>query len=181
MASYHFDTSHSDAAFTVRHMVVAKVRGNFKISKGVLNYDPANPAASSVEVELDAASISTGDENRDNHLRSADFFDVANYPVLTFKSTKVETSNGKAGKVYGDLTIHGVSRPVVIDAEFLGELKDPWGNNRVVFSGSTRINREDWGLTWNVALEAGGFLVGKDIEINLEVEALPVAVEAAAD
>ncbi|MFN8379154.1 MAG: YceI family protein [Anaerolineae bacterium] len=180
MTIYTIDASHSDAAFTVRHMVVAKVRGNFKVSKGVLKFDKANPAASSVEVALDSASVSTGDANRDNHLRSADFFDVEKFPTLTFKSTQIETTDGKTGKIYGDLTIHGESRPVVIDADFLGEVKDPWGNNRVAFSGSTKINREDWGLTWNVALEAGGFLVGKDIEIALDVEGLP-STEAAAD
>lgn len=180
MALYTIDASHSDAAFTVRHMVVARVRGSFKVSKGVLKFDKANPAASSVEVALDSTSISTGDAKRDDHLRSADFFDVEKHPELTFKSTRIETKDGKTGKVYGDLTINGTTRPVVIDTDFLGEVKDPWGNNRVAFSGSTRINREDWGLTWNVALEAGGFLVGKDIEIALDVEALP-ATEAAAD
>lgn len=180
MTIYQIDASHSDAAFTVRHMVVAKVRGNFKINKGVLQFDKANPAASSVEVTLDSASVSTGDDNRDNHLRSADFFDAETYPALSFKSTRVETGDGETGKIYGDLTILDQTRPVVINADFLGEVKDPWGNNRVAFSGTTKINREDWGLTWNVALEAGGFLVSKDIEIALDVQAVP-ATEAAAD
>lgn len=180
MTVYNIDTAHSDAAFTVRHMVVARVRGSFKLQQGVLKFNKANPEASSVEVTLDANSISTGDENRDAHLRGADFFDVEKHPALTFKSTRVETKDGETGKVYGDLTINGTTRPVVIDADFLGEIKDPWGNDRVAFSGTTRINREDWGLTWNVALEAGGFLVSKDIEIALDVQAVP-ATEAAAD
>ena len=180
MTLYTIDAAHSDAAFTVRHMVVAKVRGNFRISKGVLKFNKDNPATSTVEVALDSASVSTGDAKRDEHLRGADFFDVEKHPELTFKSTRIETGNGKSGKVYGDLTINGATRPVVIDADFLGEIKDPWGNNRVAFSGTTKINREDWGLTWNVALEAGGFLVSKDIEIALDVEAIP-ATEAAAD
>ncbi len=180
MTVYQFDPSHSEAAFTARHMMFTKVRGDLKISKGVLQYDAANPAASQVEVVLDAASIATGDANRDNHLRSGDFLEAEQYPTLTFKSTRVETKDGREGKVYGDLTIRDVTRPVVIDAEYLGEVKDPWGNNRLVFNGSTRINREDWGLKWNVALEAGGLLVSKDIEIELDVQALP-ATEAAAD
>ena len=180
MATYQFDPSHSEAAFTARHMMFTKVRGNLKLTKGVLTYDPANPSASQVEVALDAASIATGDPNRDGHLRSPDFLETEKFPEVSFKSTRVDSTDGKSGKVYGDLTIRGVTRPVVIDADFLGEAKDPWGNDRLAFSGKTKINREDWGLTWNVALEAGGLLVSKDIEIELDVEALP-ATEAAAD
>lgn len=180
MAIYRLDASHSSASFSARHTMMARVRGELGIVSGTLSFDPANPSAASVEVELDAASIATRDEKRDEHLRSADFLDIAQFPTLTFKSTRVETKDGKAGKVYGDLTIRGVTRPVVIDAVNLGEQTSPWGNKVVGFSGSTKVNREDWGLTWNVALEAGGWLVSKEIEINLDVEALPVT-EAAAD
>lgn len=174
MTVYHLDPAHSEAIFIARHMMFTKVRGSFQISASTLNFDPANPAASSVEVTLDTNSVATGDEKRDAHLRSADFFDAEAYPTLSFKSTKVETADGKTGKVYGDLTMHGQTHPIIIDAEYLGEIKDPWGNNRVAFSGTAKINREDWGLGWNVALEAGGVLVSKEIELALDVQAIPV-------
>jgi polyisoprenoid-binding protein YceI len=180
MTTYHLDPSHSQAAFTARHMMLTKVRGDLKITQGTLEFDAANPADASVEVHLDAASISTGDGNRDNHLRSPDFLNAAEFPALVFKSTRIETRDGKTAKVHGDLTIRDVTRPVVIEAEYLGAGKDPWGNDVVAFAGSTKINREDWGLTWNVALEAGGWLVSRDIEIALDVQAKPVAETVAA-
>jgi polyisoprenoid-binding protein YceI len=180
MTTYQLDPSHSQAAFTTRHMMLTKVRGELKITQGTLDFDAANPANASVEVHLDATSINTGDGNRDNHLRSPDFLDAAQFPALIFKSTRIETRDGQTAKVHGDLTIRDVTRPVVIEAEYLGTGKDPWGNDIVAFSGSTKINREDWGLTWNVALEAGGWLVSRDIEIALDVQAKPVAETVAA-
>ncbi|MFN8529080.1 MAG: YceI family protein [Anaerolineae bacterium] len=183
MAKWTFDQAHSYAAFSVRHMMVTTVRGQFNAPvTGTIDFDPANPAASSVEATIDATSIETGVADRDNHLRSADFLDVATFPTITFKSTKVAPTSDSTAKITGDLTVHGVTKSVVLDTEFLGTTTSPFdGKARAGFSATTSINREDFGLTWNVALEAGGVLVGKDIKIFLDVEALPVAesVEAA--
>ncbi len=179
-STWNIDPAHAGVNFSARHMMIMTVRGQFKSVNGVIHFDPENIANSSVEATIDAASIETGVADRDNHLRSADFLDAANYPTLTFKSTKVEpTGNGKA-KITGDLTIRGVTRSVVLDAEHLGVMKNPWGATVAVFNATTTINREDWGLTWNVAIEAGGVLVGKDITINIDVEAQPAPVAEAA-
>jgi len=174
MATWNLDTTHSGASFSVRHMMVSTVRGSFSSLRGTLEYDPANPAAASVEVEIDASSIDTGVADRDNHLRSADFFDVEKYPHITFKSKKVELTGDDEARITGDLTIRDVTREVVIEAEYLGQTKSPFGDQRVGFSGSTRIDREQWGLTWNVAMEAGGVLVSKEIKISLDVQAVLV-------
>jgi len=168
--TWAFDISHSQVEFLVRHMVVGKTRGRFTSWSGTLHIDE-NPTASWVEVSIDAASIDTRDANRDGHLKSADFLDVENNPVITFRSTKVE-GGPTSWTVTGDLTIHGTTRPVVLDLELDGVIdKDPFGFARVAFSGSTEIVRDDFGLTWNVAMETGGVLVGKSIKINFEVEA----------
>lgn len=180
MALWNLDPTHSSAEFSAKHMMVTTVRGKFDTLSGTLEFDPANPTASSVNVEIDAASISTGVNDRDGHLRSADFLDVENYPKVTFKSTKIEVTGENTGRITGDLTIRNVTRPVVIETEFLGEVKDPWGNTKVAFAGETKINREDFGLVWNVALETGGVLVGKEIKIFLEAQALPVKEEVPA-
>lgn len=172
MTTWNIDTSHSGAHFTVRHMVVSKVRGAFSRWQGTLQFDEQNPEASKVSVQIEAASIDTREEKRDAHLRSPDFFDVAQYPTLSFESTKVEKVEGNSYRVTGDLTIHGVTKQVVLEADYLGAGKDPWGNDRVGFEASTSINRKDFGLTWNQALEAGGVLVGDKIEIALDVEAI---------
>lgn len=172
MAQWNIDPAHSGAEFTVRHMMITNVRGKFEELEGTLDFDPANPADSYVEVTIKAASINTGAADRDNHLRSGDFFDVENFPHLTFKSTNVEMTGESTARITGDLTIRDVTRPVVIDAEFLGEGKSPFGTTVAGFNGTTQINREDFGLTWNVALETGGVLVGKDIKIALEVQAV---------
>jgi len=172
MTTWNIDTSHSGAHFTVRHMVVSKVRGAFERWQGTLQFDEQDPEASKVSVQIEAASINTREPKRDDHLRSADFFDVAQYPTLSFESTKVEKREGNTYRVTGDLTIHGVTNQVVLDADYLGAGKDPWGNDRVGFEASTSINRKDFGLTWNQALEAGGVLVGDKIEISLDVEAV---------
>jgi len=168
---WNIDPSHSGVHFTVRHMVISKVRGAFERFQGAIAFDEQNPAASTVEVEIDADSIQTHEAKRDGHLRSPDFFDVAQFPKLTFKSTKVE-KGGDGYLVTGDLTLHGVTKPVVLNAEVLGGGKDPWGNERLGFQATTSLNRKDFGLNWNQALEAGGVLVGEKIEISLDVQAI---------
>ena len=180
MTTWNIDTSHSGIHFSVRHMVIAKVRGAFDRFSGVVELDESNPAASKVSVRIEAASIDTREEKRDAHLRSADFFDVAQYPELTFTSTKIEKLGGDDYRVTGDLTIHGVTKEVVLDAESLGAGKDPWGNDRIAFSAKTAVNRKDFGLTWNQALETGGVLVGEKIEISLDVQAVKAAASKAA-
>ena len=181
MATWNFDPTHTYASFSARHMMVTTVRGRFDApSAGKLEFDPANPAATQVEATLNAASVNTGFADRDNHLKSPDFLDVANYPTITFKSTRVELTGDDTAKLHGDLTIRNVTRPVVFNVEFLGITNDPWGGKRAGFSAETKINREDWGLTWNVAIEAGGVLVGKDIKLNLDVEAILIPETATA-
>jgi polyisoprenoid-binding protein YceI len=172
MATYTIDNAHSDIGFTVRHMVFAKVRGHFTKWTAKLEFDPADPTRSSVEVSIDAASIDTREPQRDGHLRSADFLDVEKYPTITFLGVKVDRVDEKKDKVLGDLTIHGVTRRVPLEVEELGGGKDPWGNQRVLFSAKTSINRSDFGLKWNQALEAGGVLVGEKVDIEIESEAI---------
>jgi polyisoprenoid-binding protein YceI len=168
--TYTIDPAHSSAQFSVRHMMISNVRGGFGGVKGTVVYDPENPSESTIEVEIDAATINTLEAQRDAHLKSADFLDVERYPVLTFKSKKVETAGSDEWKVIGDLTIHGVAREVVLQVEGPSEeTKDPWGNIRMGVSARTKIKRSDFGLTWNAALETGGFLVGDDLKIELEV------------
>ena len=178
--TWNIDTSHSAIRFTVRHLVIAKVHGQFTKFAGAISLDDADPTRSSVAVEIDAASVDTREEKRDAHLRSADFLDVEKFPTLTFKSTKVELEGGKVARLVGDLTIHGVTKSVVLEVEDQGRAKDPWGGERAGFEAKTRINRKDYGLQWNVALEAGGVLVGENIDITLEVEALAAAATKAA-
>src|SRR5436190_14252270 len=169
--TYAFDPSHSQVGFVVRHLVVAKVRGAFNSFSGniVVGEDPAE---SSVEVAIDTNSIDTRDEQRDGHLRNADFFDVENYPTMTYKSTRVTRKKGNHWLVDGDLTIKGVTRSVPLEVELEGLTKDPWGNSRAVFSASAQIDRDAFGLSWNQALETGGFLVGKDVKIEIELETI---------
>jgi polyisoprenoid-binding protein YceI len=178
MATWNFDPAHTKASFSARHMMVTTVHGTLGAVSGALEFDAANPAAASVAVTIDTAGLSSGAADRDNHLRSADFLDVAHYPTLAFKSTRVELKGENTAKVYGDLTIRDVTRPVVIDAEYIGQIASPFGDTRVGFTGTTRINREDWGLTWNMALEAGGVLVSRDIRIELDAEAILVTEPA---
>lgn len=178
--TWNIDTTHSTISFTVRHMVFAKVRGRFDDWRGALAFDPENLSASSVEVEIDAASIDTGVADRDNHLRSADFFDAEKHPKLYFKSTSVEAAGGDRFRVHGELSIHGVTREVVLDSEYNGQGKDPWGNQRAAFSATTSVDRRDFGLKWNQALEAGGVLVGEKVEISLEVQAVDATQTEAA-
>lgn len=172
MKTWTIDTSHSGIHFTVRHMVVSKVRGAFGRWEADLAFDEKDPAASKVSVRIDASSIDTREPKRDAHLRSADFFDVEQFPTLSFESTKVEPAGDGAYRVTGELTLHGVTKEVVLDAEYLGANKDPWGKTRIGFSASTKIQRKDFGLGWNQVLEAGGVLVGETVEIALDVQAV---------
>ena len=168
--SWKIDNSHSQITFSVRHMMISNVHGRFENFTGSVNFDPKNPTASSVSVEIDADSINTRDAQRDGHLKSPDFLNAAEFPTLTFKSNRVEQVDDSHGKIYGDLTIRGVTRPVVLDTEYAGTSKSPWGTTSAGFSASTRISRKDWGLEWNVALETGGWLVGDSVNINIELE-----------
>ena len=175
MAKFKLDPGHSSAKFSVRHMMIAKVHGGFDRLDGELEFDPKSPGAAKVRVTIDAASIATGDPKRDEHLRSADFFDVANHAQLIFASTAVRTTGDGELEVVGDLTIHGVTKSVVLAVEGpSAELKDPWGQIKVGASGTTKIKRKDFGLTWNAALEAGGVLVGDDVTITLDVQFIKV-------
>jgi polyisoprenoid-binding protein YceI len=172
LETWNYDPVHSDIGFSVRHLMISKVRGHFKKWSGTLAVDESNLPASKVSVEIDAASLDTNEEQRDNHLRSADFLDVANYPAIQFESTGVQKTGDSELKVTGNLTIRGVTKPVVLDVEYLGRTKDPWGGERAGFTAQTAIDRKDYGLTWNMALEAGGIMVGDKVEINLEIEAV---------
>ena len=171
VAQYAIDQAHSHAEFIVRHMVISKVRGRFGTIAGTIGIADGAEVPSRVDVAIDAASIDTRDEQRDGHLRSADFLDVEQFPTLTFAGTAISGS-GPSFTLTGDLTIRGVRKSVAIDATFDGRGKDPWGNERIAFSGQTKINRKDWGLNWNQALEAGGVLVGEEVTIELSVEAI---------
>jgi len=174
-ATYEIDSAHSGAHFSVRHLMISNVKGEFSKVTGTVVYDPTNVSATRIDATIDATTINTRDEQRDAHLRSADFFDTEKYPTLTFKSTQVSKSKDKL-RVTGDLTIHGVTREVTLDVDGpTAEVKDPWGNTRVGATASTKINRKDWGLNWNSALETGGVLVGEDVTITLDIEAVKKA------
>ena len=162
------DPSHSTVGFVARHLMITKVRGRFTDVAGRVTI-AEDVADSAVEVTIGTASVTSGADDRDGHLRSSDFFDVERHPTATFASTAVRW-DGRRASVAGDLTIVGVTRPVTLEVEYLGTVTDPTGRDRSIFSASTEIDREDWGLTWNVALEAGGILVSKRIRIEIEVE-----------
>jgi polyisoprenoid-binding protein YceI len=179
MTRYNVDTSHSNVEFSIRHLVIAKVRGRFTRFAGSLELDPDDITRSKVTAEIEVASISTNEDKRDAHLRSADFFDVERFPLMTFASRRVEVV-GPHLHVTGDLSIRGTTREVVLRVEQLGVVQDPYGNQRAAFSASTSIDRKDYGLHWNQVLEAGGVMVGDKVEINLDIEALPATVQAAA-
>ena len=169
---WNVDSSHSGAQFAVRHMVISKVRGAFERWSGTIDFDPNKPEASKVSVRIEAVSINTHDPQRDQHLRSADFFDVEKYPAITFESRRIESRGKDQYLVSGELTIHGITRPVELDAEYLGGSKDPWGNERIGFFAKTSLNRKDFGLNWNQLLETGGVLVSEQVEIALDVQAV---------
>lgn len=178
--AWELDAAHSLIEFSVKHMMVTTVKGRFNKHSGVLELDEQNPSASKVDVTIDVNSVYTGDEKRDGHLRSADFFDAEKYPTITYKSTKVEELSSERFRITGDLTMHGVTKEVVFDANLEGRAKNPWGKNIAAFSISTSVNRKDFDLNWNVALETGGVLVSEKVNINIEAEAIEVVSEAAA-
>ncbi len=175
---YTLDVTHTRLGFSARHAMVTTVRGQFTDFEGSAHIDTADPSASSATVRVRTASVNTNQADRDTHLRSADFFDVEAFPEMTFASTSVVREDAAAWKLTGDLTIKGVTRPVTIDLESIGSARDPFDNLRVGFEGSTTINRKDWGLTWNAALETGGVLVSEKIKIELDVSAIAVTPEA---
>jgi len=170
LTTWSIDPAHSHVEFAVKHLMISTVKGRFGIVGGTVRTDDADPAKADVDVEIDANSIDTRQEQRDAHLKSADFFDVEKFPKLTFKSTRVHDVDGDAFKLTGDLTIHGVTRPITLDVTSEGRGKDPWGGERSGFSATGKIKRSEFGLTWNQVLEAGGFAVGDDIKISLDVE-----------
>jgi polyisoprenoid-binding protein YceI len=169
--SYTFDKAHTTVLFQVRH-IVTNVTGKFKDFDGRIDVDKANPAASTVQFDIQAASIDTNEAKRDEHLRSADFFDVANNPKITFRSTSVKpTSTKDAYAVTGDLTMRGVTKPVTLSVSYLGDAKDPWGNEKIGFEVSGLLNRKDFNINWNKTLDAGGVLVGDEVKVQIAVEA----------
>ena len=169
--TYVVDKQHSEASFQVRHLGISNVRGRFEDLEGAINIERAKPEASSVEFTIKATSINTGEPDRDKHLRSADFFDVEKCPGIGFKSSKIVPKGSNTYEVTGTLTIHCVSKEITIPVTHLGFVKDPWGNDKVGFELNTTLNRKDFGLTWNKALEAGGWAVGDEIRIVLDLEA----------
>jgi len=171
---YTLDITHTRIGFSARHAMVTTVRGQFGEFEGGAHLDTTDPSASSAKVNIRAASISTGQADRDAHLRSADFFDVETFPELTFVTTAVTRTDATTWTVTGDLTIKGVTNPVTIDFESTGSARDPFGNLRVGFEGAATINRKDWGLTWNAALETGGVLVSEKIKLEFDVSAIAV-------
>lgn len=168
--AFQIDTGHSHIQFSARHMMISKVRGEFRQFDGTVNLDESNPANTTVDITVDATSINTREDDRDTHLKSTDFLNVETYPSLTFKSTSVEVTGEDSAKLHGDLTIRDVTRPVTFDVEYSGKSKSPWGTENYGFEAHTKINRKEWGLVWNVALETGGVLVGEEITIDIELE-----------
>ncbi|MDJ0753176.1 MAG: YceI family protein [Ardenticatenaceae bacterium] len=179
--SWQIDPAHSEILFSARHMMISKVRGQFESFSGSVNFDPENMTATTVEVTIDASSINTRNEQRDGHLMSPDFLDAGNFPQLSFKSTSVDQLSDTTGKLHGDLTIRGVTKPVTLDVEYAGTALSPWGTTSAGFSAAVKINRKDWGLTWNQALETGGLLVGEEISIAIELELMKQPEAAPAD
>jgi len=169
---WEIDSSHSSVHFAVRHLVIAKVRGSFARWSGTVHVPDGDFSKSTVAVAIDASSIDTGVADRDAHLKSADFFDVAQYPELRFVGTRIQARSDADIDVVGDLTIKGITREVVLRVEQHGQAKDPWGNLRVAFSAKTSLDRKDFGLTWNQVLETGGVMVGDRVEIEAEIEAV---------
>jgi polyisoprenoid-binding protein YceI len=168
--TWKIDPAHSSVEFAVRHLMITTVRGRFTGVQGTVDDDGADPAKSAVDVVIDPATIDTREAQRDAHLRSADFFDVEKFPTMTFRSTGIDGRPGERFKLTGELTIHGVTRPVVLDVESEGQVKDAWGGLRSGFTATTKIKRSDFGLTWNQLLEAGGMAVSDDVKISLDIQ-----------
>lgn len=177
--TWQIDPAHTSITISVKHMMITTVRGMFALVDGEMNVDEQHPADSHVKVRIDAASVNTGNEQRDQHLRSADFLDVEKYPYITFESTSLERIDDDDFKLHGDLTIRDTTRPITLDAEFHGIVPNLQGGRRAAFSAETKIQREEWGLTWNVALEHGAWLVAKDLKVEIDIAAVEPAEEAA--
>jgi polyisoprenoid-binding protein YceI len=171
VTTWKIDPAHSVAEFKVKHMMISNVKGSFTGLTGTLSLDETDYTHSVVEAAIDVATIKTGEEQRDGHLKSADFFDAAQFPAITFKSTNIDSKGGADYELTGDFTLHGVTKPVTFAVEDVSvPSKDPWGNQRIGLSATAKMNRKDFGLIWNSALETGGLLVGEDVTINLEVQ-----------
>ncbi len=170
-ATYEIDPAHSSAGFSVRHLMVSNVRGEFTKLTGTVTYDEKDPTRSTVEATIDVGSVDTRDAKRDGHLKSADFFDAAKYPTITFKSTKVERAAAGKLRVTGDLTMHGVTKPVVLEVEGpTPEVKGPWGNAKIGASATTKLNRVEYGVKWNAPVPTGGVVVGEEVTVTLDLE-----------
>jgi len=179
VSTWNLDKAHTSIEFAVKHMMFSTVKGRFGEFSGTISLDDQNLANSSVQVEIQTASVDTRDPGRDTHLKSADFFEAEKFPAITFVSTKVEPGKNDEFKVTGDLTVHGMTKPVVLDVEKTGRGKSPFGFEVAGFSATTKISRKEFGLEWNAALESGGVLVGDDIKISIEVEATPAVAQDA--
>jgi len=173
--SWKIDSAHTQAAFTVRHMMISNVRGEFENVTGTVDFNEDNPTDTKVDVQIDVASINTREPQRDQHLKSPDFFYAELYPRITFKSKRVERTGANKARLIGNLTIKDVTREISLDVNYAGMVKNPWGATSAGFTAKTSINRKDWGLNWNVALEAGGWLVGEDVKIDIELEVIKEA------
>ena len=178
--SWKIDPAHSEINFSARHMMISNVRGQFEKFEGTVDFDEKSPEKSHVDVRVDAKSLNSRENQRDAHLRSPDFLDVEKYPYITFKSKRIEVLDDTHALIYGDLTIKDETHEVPLDVEFNGFSKSPWGTMNAGFSAHTKLNRKDWGLTWNVALETGGWLVGDELKIDVEVELVKQAETAPA-
>jgi len=167
---YEIDASHSQVGFRIKHLV-GRVPGRFTKFSGTIDFTPGKPETWKVDATIDPASINTDNEKRDGHLRAPDFFDVEKFPAMSFKSTKVTDVKGETAKLHGDLTMHGVTKPVVLDLELGGTTKDPWGNVKAGFSAKGKVNRKDFGIVWNKTLDTGSLMLGEEVEVSIDVEA----------
>lgn len=167
---WSIDATHTNVGFSIRHLMISTVRGRFAEVEGSVAFDPENPTAAAIRVSIPVASINTHNEQRDTHLKSADFFDAANHPAITFVGTKIKGDLDRHFKLVGDLTIRGTTKEFEFDVTREGTGNDPWGNERLGYSATGKLNRSDYGLSWNAALETGGFVVGDDVKINIDVE-----------
>lgn len=170
-AIYQIDPAHSGVHFSIRHLMISTVRGSFSGVKGTIVHDTADPSATTIDAEVDVNTITTNDEKRDGHLKSPDFFDAATYPVMTYKSTRVVKGDETKYTVEGDLTLHGVTKPVKLHVEEVSEeTKDPWGKTRIGVTAKAKLNRKDFGLVWNAPVEAGGVVIGEDVKIEFDIQ-----------
>lgn len=176
-APYAIDPSHTDVGFSIKHLMISNVKGRFKKFSGTFDFDPAKNQLNNINVEIDTTSIDTNEPDRDKHLRSNDFFNVEKYPKMTFKSDKIEYSGDKPVKAIGTLKIRDKSKTVTLDLDYRGSIMDAWGNNKLAFAATTKIDRKDFGMTWNKALDKGGVTVGDEVSISIEGEANPVAAK----